>query len=476
MQATVFKGLFLLSAGLLSASGCGGGAGDEATGTGGAKGSTSSGGENAGEPNNSFETATPITYGDLISADLGLDDVDYYRFEGKAGQAVSITTLAQGTTLPASTTIDTVITLYDNTKTQLAENNDAVPRTSNDARLFTLLPADGKYTIKVSECWSWSKDPNNTCSQPKKKDHTAYKLGLTWLDPKLPGNVEEKEKGNAAALATPVTYRPLKGGGYDLSVLYGTYESAMDVDVFAFNIPVDAKTPTAGKRTTASHFVLQSSPSGDGSPTPVGRVYITTAAAPQTVIAAIDNLNYKGTTARIAPPVTFGKDYLLWVEHPAAAATSGKAFYFVLHGGNLSNPVEQHDAANDALEGADVSVIDPSYGSAFFEGDILKGGADVDHFIVDVKAQAGHMVNVFCSAARLGSGLRGLTVEILHGDGAQKGKRIDGASASEKPDQDAISSTVPVPSGEANIFFRVTAAAQATDVTSAFYRCVAHFQ
>ena len=194
------------------------------------------------------------------------------------------------------------------------------------------------------------------------------------------------------------------------------------------------------------------------------------------MIAAIDNLNYSGFTARLAPPVTFGKDYLLWVEHPAAAAATGKEFYFVLQTGNLSNPVEQHDAENDAPTGADVSVIDPTAGQVFFEGDILKGGADVDHFIVDVKAQAGHKVNVLCIAQRFGSGLRGLKVELLHGDGAQKGTPIEGASASETPDHDALLLPIAVPAGEANILFRVTAASQDPEVTSSFYRCAAHFQ
>jgi hypothetical protein len=47
--------------------------------------------------------------------------------------------------------MDLVITIFDSSKTQIAQNDDPFPRDTQDSKLYTVLPEDGDYYIKVEE-------------------------------------------------------------------------------------------------------------------------------------------------------------------------------------------------------------------------------------------------------------------------------------------------------------------------------------
>jgi len=78
----------------------------------------------------------------------------FFKFTGTKDQLIGIYTEAKPDQEPFGPTfLDTVVTLYDATgATQLARNDDPSPRTTNDARLFTRLPANGTYCIEVADC------------------------------------------------------------------------------------------------------------------------------------------------------------------------------------------------------------------------------------------------------------------------------------------------------------------------------------
>jgi hypothetical protein len=80
-------------------------------------------------------------------------DEDYYSFEGTAGDWIQIVTIANPEDDPAL--IDTVITLFDASMTQIAENDDSVPRINTDSEIITRLPATGTYYIQVQEFSTW---------------------------------------------------------------------------------------------------------------------------------------------------------------------------------------------------------------------------------------------------------------------------------------------------------------------------------
>lgn len=94
------------------------------------------------EPNDTPDKADPIAYGQAYSAVMSLDDVDYFKFEGKAGEVAFINTQA------VTGGADLQVTVLDASGKKLASNDDFRDKTTDAALLFK-VPADGSYTIKV---------------------------------------------------------------------------------------------------------------------------------------------------------------------------------------------------------------------------------------------------------------------------------------------------------------------------------------
>ena len=483
MRTRLLPGLFAASFLFLGVAACGndgtGGAGGGTTSTSTSSASTTAtgdpattattgGGEGGSDGNDDFATAEKLTVGTPIDSFLEpTGDQDFYVFQGAKGQALSLAIKAEEIPFDPPT-IDTVLTLYDATKQRLAENNDPTPRRSDDAQIFTVLPADGMYYVRVTECWSWATDGIG-CSTPKNKLSTAYTLSVTDLGIATPGNTADTEKGNDSTTAVPVTYAAAEAkGGRPLSIVHGSFEAFDDVDVFSFDFPPDLVDVPAGSRLLASEWLVHGGPSGDGSTSPVGKVYLTTQADPTKRLGQIDESDFGSQGARLWPPIDGAGKYFLFIEHPLAPFYSND-FYFDLHGAVSSRALEQKEIENDTMATAE-ALTATADGSYYIEGDLGNAGLDVDHFSFDVTAQAGKMVTAYCVSGRAGSGLQSFEVDLI--DPTAKENL---AIIKETAQSDATTDTVPVPAGATKLVLRLSASGQDPVITGAYYRCGVHF-
>jgi hypothetical protein len=99
-----------------------------------------------GEPNDSPGHAQEINYESAVYAEICPGgDVDYYQFEGLAGDHIGLTTLAQS----IGSSLDTYIYLLDSKGSVLAENDDIITYELRDSSLSFILPTTDTYYIKV---------------------------------------------------------------------------------------------------------------------------------------------------------------------------------------------------------------------------------------------------------------------------------------------------------------------------------------
>jgi murein DD-endopeptidase MepM/ murein hydrolase activator NlpD len=100
--------------------------------------------------NNSPETAVPIKYGDrLISILCPPGDVDYYRFQGQAGDRILVDVDA----VELGSELDSVLYLLDrDRKSILAVNDDEIPGEIFDPKLGYRLNRDGDYYLRL-QAW-----------------------------------------------------------------------------------------------------------------------------------------------------------------------------------------------------------------------------------------------------------------------------------------------------------------------------------
>ena len=474
--------LSLLGAGaLVVTTGCGD---DEPAGTGGSGGSgttassssatvgvtsssvSSTGAGAAPDGNDTFETAEDLSSGE-VSAELSpTGDVDYYTFEGKKGDALYIDIAAQSLVGDSfdETVIDTIVTLYDADEKQIAQNTNA-PSFDADPRLYTVLPADGKYYLRVVECFTWA-DDTSVCSGSADKDYYAYDLVAFALDPSSNQNVIEEEPNDTGAEGTLMTYEPfMVGTSYYTSFVWGDFSAATDIDIFKFTPPTDV---VVDGRTTVEFSPTQPGTNANGSTTSVGRLAVVDPAAPTVALAEIDATHGGFVWA----PLTLGKEYWLYVQHPDTTA-GAHDFYFYLHSIGGSNPLEMEEVTNDLFATAEVLSGDPNgtLYSYFLEGDLIANAVDVDHYKVDVTTLADATLAVACAGRYYGSGLRDLKWEVLD---ETTGMPIAGATATEPIDDNAYKGDIVIPAGATNVIVKISAGSQAADVTGSFYRCGVH--
>ena len=419
--------------------------------------------------NNSFEEAVELTFGEAVEETLNpTADTDYFSFAGTKGQVVGLEIFAQDIPFEAIA-IDTVMTLYDEGKNQIALNDDPFPRSTNDSRIYTILPADGTYYVEVEECTTWLKKTGfpGACADPIDKKKTGYQVGVFELTGEEDNNVVDAETGNTADDANAVTYGKNTDGNYLLTIGWGTFADETDVDVYAFNIPEDV--PVNSGRSTGNFEWYPGGVDGNGSSSSIGATWIASAEAPDVMIAWTDG----DSGESLQPPLDFGADYLLFISHPGGAAGAND-FYFFNHSFGGSNPLELDDEGNNALETAEALVDSPDdAGHHFFiEGDITEAGVDVDHFTFELSELLGEgtTINVACGAQRSGSGLRQFQFTLLdaEGNGLPGGKQIESAK------EDASILDMKLPAGATSLLLKVEAGSQAEGVTSTFYRCGVH--
>lgn len=361
-----------------------------------------------GDGNDSFGQAVTVPKNDqdgITGAIDEPDDKDYFKFTGQAGWT-AIDIEANGTDDPMK--VDIVITLFDSTMTQIAQNDDAIPRVNTDSEILIRLPAAGMYYIEVQEFSDWAN------SMPEGEASFIYRLTVFDVDPAaFMGIVAETEPNDDAAGANAVELLTDAMTNTASSLLLGGFAAGDAADVWSFTIPAGQK--------YFSLAVMPHSEDGYGSTAAVGRAYVTDAAG-TTVFARIAPGPLPSPTSvggpwDMSPPLPAG-EYRLFVE-PAAGYTPGANDFWV--GKYFTGPTDNDPEAevgtagtNDTLATAEARTLN-SNGVTYVLAH-LSSDTDVDYF--SVPAAAGTTVSVFCGSASAGSGVMGFRAEVRGADDA----------------------------------------------------------
>lgn len=440
--------------------------GDAGTTTGDATGSDTTGTDG----NDSPETAWDVAVGAPVESELSpVGDTDFYTFEGSAGQTIAALIIAQDVAFDPNT-IDAVLTLYDADQNVLGFNDDPFPRTSNDSAIYTILPADGTYFLRVEECTTWLERTGTpgSCADPIDKPKPEYTLALVTLDSAGEGNIADVEGGETPEL----TWAPTDGGGYFINVGWGGFESADDVDTFNFSVPADLQ--ITGRIVGRVGF-YPTGIDGNGSTAKLGAAWITPADDTDTVLAWSDD----ALGGILEPPLEADVQYTLHVAHPGGGVGDRDFYFFNLSAGG-SNPVEAGDETNDTMEGAEaLTTSSDTDGEHFFiEGNLGSDAADVDYYSMEVPvalADAGPTVSLACGGALAGSGLVGLTMELIMADGtAVVGGKVTEPTTAAGNDGFASLLDVALPDGLYPLFVKISATSQSADNSGNYYRCGFH--
>lgn len=506
--------LGVLGAGVVAAlvGGCGS---DAETGTGGTGGTGATGSSSSstgvgaatssstgtGTPTSSSSTGTPDTNidcasgtaieidGDGLNEDEIQDadtDEDFFTFDATAGQALFLFVDAKPATDEFEDGyIDSVLTLFGPDGQQYALNDDPIPRNSQDSELYTVIPADGKYCIKVEHFCHFAPDD---CAGAAPVTDGAFGVYVASLDPADESVIEHDETLDATT-GTPMEYlkNPMSGiGQYYVSVAYGDFASASDPDSFIVNAPDDlpcdangtpcAQTIAAGtQRINTNIDVFPVGTEGNGSTVPVGLVYLTTVEDTTTRIAQLDATKLDpvfGLT--LTAPVDPALQYRLFVTSPAGAAIGANPFYVLVHTNGGSNPLEQETATENStfataetLEGVPLTT---GYTGYFIAGDLADG--DADYFKFDNATMAAtDVLRAVCSGQRSGSGLRDLKFTIYEAN-----ESLDIADSTVETDEaeatiGAENEGVVVSPNEPTFTIKIEAGPGDVAVSGRFYQC-----
>lgn len=483
----------LVGLGMLAALGpaCGdssatGGTGGEATGgqnNGGTGGGVTVGpgtggsGGGTGDGNDTFETATEVDIsGGAVQVDEEIsdinEDVDYFKIEGTKGQQLLLAITAHtGTDGQSDEFIDSVVTLYDSAKTAIAFNDDPFPRLGQqDSELFTVLPADGVYYIKVEDFHHF--DP--AAPQPANPPDGTYQLYVGGINPDILLS-EPAAANDTGATASPIAFVKDNMGVYGVKIMAGTNPAADNVDWYSFTAPADLAT-AANTRPVAYLTFYPGTEEGSGSTSELESVQLINA-TDNTVVAEIKPSAETGVKVsstewdrELFAPVVKGQAYFLKVTR--AGAGGANDFYYSFFNPDVdSNPLEAQEVLNSVPATAETLTTTDNAGTlqAFIEGDL--GAADLDHFKLATGGKT--KIGVFCSAQDTGSGLRGFKASLFRGDGITA---IAGATATEVQDDGidlsgAMGAGIDIPAGETNIVVKLEAASQDAVVTSSAYHC-----
>jgi hypothetical protein len=485
-----------------SSSSTGAGAGATTTGTGTATGPTSS--SSSGTPDTNIDCASGVAI--VVDSPDGLTedelqdpvtDEDFFTFTGTKGQAIFVLVDAKPETNEFEDGyVDSVITIYGPDGSQYAENDDPIPRSSQDSQLYTVLPEDGTYCVKVQDFCKWTADKGEPCpASAVPVDLGDFGLYVGNIDPTGASTTEHDEATDGDPPYTVMKYglNTTSGVGYYASEAYGVFDAQSEVDTFTFTIPedivCDAQNATLcstlatsfEERTTGNVELFPAGADGNGSTVPVGNVWITAAGSAE-VIARIDGTKLDPTFGlSLNTPLSLGTPYELHVQSQTGAAPGANPFYFILHYGGGSNPLDQEDNTttplpNNAIGQAMELEAAPlaSGATGFFVAGTIAAVDDVDFFsFANASAAATDVIRVVCSGQRSGSGLSGLQFTLHNDKGA-----IIGTSTVESPDAEADlgEAGIPVPAADATEFFiQVTAPAVLSDVTSRYYQCGINF-
>jgi hypothetical protein len=96
------------------------------------------------EPNNSFREGQPLELGKTIQGSIGeAKEVDVFKLNCKAGQTI----VAQVQAAALGSTLDSILTFYDEHGHQLAASDDS--ENGSDSLLRVKIPKDGNYLLSL---------------------------------------------------------------------------------------------------------------------------------------------------------------------------------------------------------------------------------------------------------------------------------------------------------------------------------------
>lgn len=405
-----------------------------------------------GDNNDSFEQAVQM---DFTSANQKsgvvnpAGDLDFFKFNGTEGQWIALWISANEQCTDGQ--LDPVVTLYDSTQTQIAENDDELPGYNCDSWLVTRLPATGLYYAKVQDWTSrFETDPADYLGKPT----YTYKIYIFELQHGTADTHIDQEPGNDIGTAGVLTIPEGNAGA-----LLGTYASASDVDVFTFTLAVNA--------TPRFTFAAEGA-EGSGSTAKLGQVSITDPTG-TTVVARIDGAE---GMLKLSPPLLAAGSYAVFVR-PAAGAIGGNPFYAAsFYTSTTDNPPDLEGAtatgANDTKDTAEALTESSTAGSYYVLSHLPTEG-DVDYYKFDVAA--GTTLSAACGALRSGSGVLGLTVSVRDGSDAELRAGTEAAGA----DLVVGGSASPINITTAGTYYvRLSKTAQSTDVAATWIRCGIH--
>lgn len=446
------------------------------------------------EPNDTAETASCLLFDQKVPGllDPTPKDVDYYSFQGTKGDAIILVATSTGEfkrgrltlldatkNLVASAAVDQKFDKYDPRNFEIfwSSVSDFDNYPWNDSNTIeTVLPETGTYYVKLTDCYT-SVDCGNWGAPLNAS--TPYSLELhriTSYDPsshkfnfETGGMVTDKTNDSATSGSTvSITEFPtdmqIPAAGAS-SIFYGNFDSATDVDIFKFKVPLDAAMDFKDGY-VADFRPVAAGTSGNGSTSPIGALTILDASG-GTILASVDVSKVEAPQLRVLlQPDT---EYYLKVEQQPGGPTGNNNFYFIHYYAEVTEFIEDSAMTNTAVTTPDdLGDFDSYYFYHLAEvwGNLGAGTTDYYQFNYP---QASHF-NVVCSAERLGSGLRGLKMGAFTSSAGHV--QIDAPPTAEPTILDVdIRGVVPV--NDTSVIFSVSATSMDPMNPSTYYRCYA---
>lgn len=405
-----------------SGGGSGGAGGARAGGTGGNGGAggsggsagSSGGGSGGGTVAPGVSCANPIMQmpnGTAIMSVLNAPGKKiHYRVPVVAGDFLLMTTDANPND---DLMIDPTISVYNEAGTTLlATIDDAYPRSSTDTTLFYRVPTTGNICVVVMDYATWKGEAGSTA-------HTEdLKLRIGKLNDTAASSNADTGSNDTIATAQTGKFGTTTTGAVSFGNVYGTLDSASDVDVYKFAIPAMKGVLTIDLMPVNSTVNMLGTNSYGSS---LSHLALKVTNAAGTILGQLTipaNLVDQPTAISVSVPMS--ADAYLWIERPAGVAAGTNDFYAIFVTSYADSPPEAMDTTNGVVATAEAltQTVDPNDAKrkrSFILG-TLATASDVD--IYSFMATAGDTVSLGCAAQRDGSGLRGLSVDVSSATGS----------------------------------------------------------